>query len=52
MQKIVEPKQHTERIQIGGLFVERTLTDNQKMGNNELPVIVVKCQEFLKEHDP
>lgn len=29
-EEIVEPKQHIERIRIGGRFVERTLTRNER----------------------
>lgn len=28
-EEVVEPKQHTERIRIGGCFVERTLTRSE-----------------------
>jgi type I restriction enzyme M protein len=50
-EEIVEPKQHTERIRIGGRFVERTLTRSDKIEDNDLPVIAEKYREFLKEHD-
>jgi type I restriction enzyme M protein len=50
-EEIVEPKQHTERIRIGGRFVERTLTRSEKIEDNDLPVIAEKYREFLKEHD-
>ena len=49
--EIVEPRQHTERIRIGGRFVERTLTRSEKIEDNDLPVIAEKYREFLKEHD-
>lgn len=50
-EEIVEPKQHTERIRIGGRFVERTLTRSEKIEDNDLPVIAQKYREFLEEHD-
>ncbi|MDR3722934.1 MAG: N-6 DNA methylase [Terracidiphilus sp.] len=50
-EEIVEPKQHTERIRIGGRFVERTLTRSEKIEDNDLPVIAEKYREFQKEHD-
>ena len=45
------PEQHTERIRIGGRFVERTLTRSEKIEDNDLPVIAEKYREFLVEHD-
>lgn len=50
-EEIVEPKQHIERIRIGGRFVERTLTRNEKIEDNDLPVIAEKYRAFLMEHD-
>ena len=50
-EEIVEPRQHTERIRIGGRFVERTLTRSEKIEDNDLPIIAEKYREFLKEHD-
>ena len=50
-EEILEPKQHTERIRIGGHFVERTLTRSEKIEDNDLPVIAEKYRDFLKEHD-
>jgi type I restriction enzyme M protein len=50
-EEIVEPKQHLERIRIGGRFVERTLTRNEKIEDNDLPVIAEKYREFLKEQN-
>ena len=47
-EEIVEPKQHIERIRIGGRFVERTLTRSEKIEDNDLPVIAEKYREFLK----
>ena len=48
-EEILEPKQHTERIRIGGRFVERTLTRSEKIEDNDLPVIAEKYRDFLKE---
>jgi type I restriction enzyme M protein len=50
-EEIVEPRQHIERIRIGGRFVERTLTRSEKIEDNDLPVIATKYREFLKEQD-
>ena len=50
-EEIVEPKQHIERIRIGGRFVERTLTCSEKIEDNDLPVIAEKYREFLKEQN-
>jgi type I restriction enzyme M protein len=50
-EEIVEPKQHVERIRIGGRFVERTLTRSEKIEDNDLPVIAQKYREFLKEQN-
>jgi len=50
-EEIVEPRQHTERIRIGGRFVERTLTRSEKIEDNDLPIIAKKYREFLMEYD-
>ena len=50
-EEIVEPKRHTERIRIGGRFVERTLTRSEKIEDNDLPVIAEKYREFLTRQD-
>lgn len=50
-EEIVEPKQHSERIRIGGRMVERTLTRNEKIEDNDLPIIAAKYREFLTQHD-
>ena len=50
-EEIVEPKQHIERIRIGGRFVERTLTRSEKIEDNDLPIIAEKYREFLKENE-
>lgn len=49
-EEIIEPKQHTERIRIGGRDVTRTLTRSEKIEDNDLPVIAEKYREFLKEN--
>lgn len=48
-EEIVEPREHTERIRIGGRMVERTLTRSEKIEDNDLPVIAAKYREFLQE---
>lgn len=50
-EEIVAPKQHVERIRIGGRIVERTLTRNEKIEDNDLPVIAEKYREFFKENE-
>jgi len=50
-EEIVEPRTYTERIRIGGRFVERTLTRSEKIEDNDLPVIAEKYREFLKEQN-
>ncbi len=50
-EEIIEEKEYTERIRIGGRMVERTLTRREKVEDNDLPVIAEKYREFLKEHD-
>jgi type I restriction enzyme M protein len=47
----VEPRQHIERIRIGGRMMERNLTRSEKIEDNDLPVIAQKYREFLKEHE-
>ena len=47
---IVEFKKHTERLRIGGRYVQRTLTRSEKIEDNDLPVIAEKYQQFLKDH--
>lgn len=46
----VEFKKHTERLRIGGRYVQRTLTRSEKIEDNDLPVIAEKYQQFLKDH--
>ncbi|MFK9876867.1 class I SAM-dependent DNA methyltransferase, partial [Klebsiella pneumoniae] len=50
-EEIIEPKQHTERIRIGGRFLERTLIRGEKIEDNDLPVIAEKYREFLMEQN-
>lgn len=50
-EEIVVPRQHVERIRIGGRFVERVLTRSEKIEDNDLPVIAEKYREFLREQD-
>lgn len=49
-EEIIEPKRYIERIRIGGVFVERTLTRSEKIEDNDLPVIAEKYCVFLKEN--
>lgn len=49
-EEILKPCTHTERIRIRGHFVERSLTRNEKIEDNDLPVIAQKYREFLKEN--
>ncbi|MXZ74169.1 MAG: N-6 DNA methylase [Gemmatimonadetes bacterium] len=50
-EEIVQPRQHSERIRIGGRIVERTLTRSEKIEDNDLPVIAEKYREFLAEQN-
>ncbi len=50
-EEIVEPRQHIERIRIGGRTVERILTRSEKIEDNDLPVIARKYREFLQEQN-
>ena len=50
-EEIIEPREYTERMRIGGKAVERVLVRNEKVEDNDLPVIAEKYREFLKEHD-
>ena len=40
-----------ERLRIGGKMAERTFVRNEKIEDDDLPVIAEKYHEFLKEHD-
>lgn len=48
-----EPKivKHAVRIRIGGRIVERTPIRNEKIEDNDLPIIAAKYREFLKEQN-
>ena len=50
-EEIIEAREYPERIRIGGKWVKRTLTRNEKVEDNDLPVIAEKYHEFLKEND-
>lgn len=50
-EEIVAPRQHIEKLRIGGRSVERTLTRNEKIEDNDLPIIAEKYREFLKEQN-
>lgn len=50
-EEIVESRESSERIRIGGRIVERTLTRSEKVEDNDLPVIAERYREFLKEYD-
>lgn len=49
-EEIIESKQFTERIRIGGRFVERNMTRREKIEDNDLPIIAVEYSEFLKKY--
>lgn len=50
-EEILEPKVHTESFRIKGKVVKRTLERNEKVEDNDLPVIAEKYLEFLKVHE-
>lgn len=50
-EEILEPKQFTERFHRKSGWVERTLTRQEKIEDNDLPVIAAKYREFLKVHN-
>jgi len=50
-EEVLEPREYTERIRINGRMIERTLVRNEKVEDNDLPMIAVKYREFLQEHD-
>ena len=49
-EEILEEKTFTERYRIKGEWIERTLTRNEKIPDNDLPVIAEKYSEFCKEY--
>jgi len=52
-EEIIVPVEKPEKIRIGGKIVERVLTRNERIEDNDLPVIAEKYREFRKEqiHD-
>jgi len=48
-EEILEPRQFTERFHRKSGWVERTLTRQEKIEDNDLPLIARKYREFLKE---
>lgn len=50
-EEILEPRQFTERFHRKSGWVERTLTRQEKIEDNDLPIIAAKYREFLKEHN-
>lgn len=48
-EEIIEPKQYMERVRIGGKMVERLLTRNEKIEDNDLLIVAEKYREFLRE---
>lgn len=50
-EEILEPRQFTERFHRKSGWVERTLSRQEKIEDNDLPVIAAKYREFLKEHN-
>lgn len=50
-EEIVEPRQYTERFHRKSGWVERTLTRQEKIEDNDLPLIAEKYREFLRVHD-
>ncbi len=50
-EEIIQAREHVERIRIGGRMVERKLSRNEKVDDNDLPVVAEKYRAFLKEQD-
>lgn len=48
---ILEPREYTERIRINGRMIERSLVRNEKVEDNDLPMIAEKYRQFLQEYD-
>jgi type I restriction enzyme M protein len=48
-EEIIQAKEYTEKFRIKGEWVERTLTRNEKIEDNDLPVIAEKYREFCRE---
>lgn len=50
-EEIVKSRVHNESFRINGKVVKRTLERNEKVEDNDLPVIADKYREFLMGHD-
>jgi type I restriction enzyme M protein len=50
-EEILVAKQYTEKFHRNSGWVERTLTRQEKIEDNDLPVIAEKYREFLKEQN-
>lgn len=48
---IVAPVEKTEKLRIGGKVIERVLTRNEKIEDNDLPVIAKEYKKFLMESE-
>ncbi|NQU63541.1 MAG: N-6 DNA methylase, partial [SAR324 cluster bacterium] len=48
-EEIIKSKEYTEKFKIRGKWVERKLTRNEKIEDNDLPVIAEKYREFCRE---
>ncbi|MBU1195218.1 MAG: N-6 DNA methylase [Proteobacteria bacterium] len=48
-EEIVMAKEHTEKLRIGGHIVERNLVRNEKIEDNDLPVIAEEYRKFCRE---
>ena len=47
---IIKAREYTEKIRIGGKWVKRTLVRNEKIPDNDLPVIAEKYRQFCEEY--
>jgi type I restriction enzyme M protein len=50
-EEIVKPVEKTESIRIGGEIVKRVLIRNEKIEDNDLPIVAEKYREFRKEYE-
>lgn len=50
-EEIIVQREHTERIRIKGQWRERLLKRNEKIEDNDLPIIAEKYREFLQKYD-
>ncbi len=48
---IVAPVEKTEKLRIGGKVIERVLTRNEKIEDNDLPIIATEYKKFLMESE-